>query len=73
MEASIAREKGRDRNKHDVIDTVRIPHPIKVMHSPATETDDSFLSGVEFISKSNGSSYVIFHLIGAMKDGYSPT
>jgi hypothetical protein len=31
MNACIAREKGRDRNKHEVIDTVRIPLPIKVM------------------------------------------
>jgi hypothetical protein len=72
MKASIGREKGRDRNKHEVVDTVRIPLPIKVMHSPATETDDSFFSGVEFITKVDGSSYMTFHMIGEMKDGYSP-
>jgi hypothetical protein len=62
MMASIAREKGRDTNKHEIIDTVRISLPIRVMHSPATETDDSFFSGVELISTSNGTSYIIFHL-----------
>jgi hypothetical protein len=72
MKASIAREKGRDINKREVIDSVRIPLPIKVMHSPATVTDDGFFSGVEFIAKSDGSSFMTFHLIGEMKDGYSP-
>jgi hypothetical protein len=72
MKASIAREKGSDRNKNEGIDAIRIPLPIKIMHSPATETDDSFLPGVELISKSNGISYMIFHLIGEIKDGYCP-
>jgi hypothetical protein len=51
MKGSIARERGRDNNKHEKIDTVRIPLPIKIMHSPATDTDGSFFAGVEFHSQ----------------------
>jgi hypothetical protein len=60
------RQKQTCSDKHEEIDTVRIPLPIKVMPCPATEIDDMATSSLELssVTKLDGSSYMILHMIG---------